>query len=234
MNLYDSLVGLITEKERGTMVEQPYGDYETAQSLAQAHEPELKRLLAQASGNNDKVITDIKSQESFDSKVGRGKAPERINDVLRASIYAHNQENMDRVLSRLRKRGRINKEEDRRVPDPDDPTGYHGTVHYLVEVGHRHPDLPPIMAEIIVMTKRAKAAKKEAHKLYDKHRDTIKKGGYGGGDEQGQDEEVERDMRLSKAIFNYANRAQRRLPKKGKERRLLRKEEKALQRGVEA
>lgn len=227
MSLYDELAGLVTERERGVMVEQPYSDYEAAAKLAQAHEPEFRRLLKQASGGSDRVETDIKSQKSFDSKITRGKAPERINDVLRGSIYAHNQEDMQKALKRLRKRARINREEDRTIPDPNDPTGYHGTVHFLVEVGHKHPELPPIMAEIIVMTKRAKAAKKEAHKLYNKHRETIAKDP-GAADNP----EVAKDMRISKAIFNYANRAQKKLPKKGKARRLLKKETRKVQQGV--
>lgn len=197
-DLFEDLMTLsnpILEREQGSLEVNPYQDYDTARELAEKHLPEYERLLKKAlSGRKGKVLTDIKSSESFDSKLRRGKTPEEVKDVLRGTIVVARERDLHKVARDLQKLAIVNKAQ--YFDEPDDEYGYHGAWHIDIEIGKGDER---IIAEVQIKTGRLKSYAEPAHDIYSDTREEKKAGKLTPDDPR---------LKESRKIFLAANRPQ--------------------------
>lgn len=190
------LLRLIIERVGGKMKVQPFNDYQTAVALAKAALPEYTRILKRAASGRGKVITNIKSEESWNDKtVARGKPANKIKDILRGSIIVPDDKTLDAVVEDLTKFAIVNDIDHKSVAK--DEFGYYGPWHIDIEVGDGDQ---AIIAEVIIMTKRALAAKHESHQIYGRLR----------SDKSVPYEKSNEAMKDSRGLWDYANRPNRR------------------------
>lgn len=135
-----------------------------------------------------KILVDIKSKESFvDKVVNRGKAAEKITDLLRAAILLNDEKEVNDAVAQVKK-DFIVAEYEKKAKGGDQEYGYYGSHHFLV-------DIDGMLCEIQVMTKKLWAYKKQAHKIYGKYRS--------GNDANSAAAQL--DKQLSKRLFDKGN-----------------------------
>jgi ppGpp synthetase/RelA/SpoT-type nucleotidyltranferase len=148
---------------------QPFTTKPEALALADEAMPSFERILKRACPSNAKVKTGIKPEESIDNKLHRWSHPSigrditTMFDVLRGMIIVDDEEAALDVVHKLSRGPVVAKYEYK--DKPKDQYGYYGSHHldlYLPEF--------KIVAEIQIMTRRLKAVKSIAHKIYSKHR----------------------------------------------------------------
>lgn len=146
---------------------------------------------------NAKILVDVKSMSAFlDKVVKRGRPASDVTDVLRSAILTETDDGSEKVVKNIKKRFKVAKYI-KKEPGTDPKFGYHGSHHFkvLVEQHDKNRPMPPILAEIQVMTKRLWAFKEEAHLIYQKYRSV-----------KDADEKVKKmDQALSKLLFQKAN-----------------------------
>jgi ppGpp synthetase/RelA/SpoT-type nucleotidyltranferase len=171
---------------------QPFTTKEEAVRISTEALPAFKRILLRAAPSGSKVKAGIKPDESIDSKLKRWSHPS-INrdittmfDVLRGMIVVEDEEAAKRVVDFLSRGPVVAKYEYK--SHPKDAYGYYGSHHldlYLPEFR--------TVAEIQIMTRRLKAYKGVAHKIYTKHREN-------------QNGPPPEEAARSRQIFSLANR----------------------------
>lgn len=143
---------------------QPFKTYDKAKGLAKEREDKFYDGLREAADGH-KVMTDIKSEESFKNKtVKRGKDAE-VGDVLRGAILVDKEEQILEVTKRLKKIFVIKKVDYKTKPDK--PFGYYGAEHLDVIIDG-------MICEIQIMTRRLWHYKHKQHKIYQKYRGETK------------------------------------------------------------
>jgi hypothetical protein len=133
----------------------------------------------------------VKSFRSVASKVIARKriSLERINDLVRATIYFNTQEQVeDFVKDVQRKMPTFNHEVKKK--GSDELFGYFGSHHLILVVNG-------IQCELQVMTRRLETHKNEAHKIYGSVRDTLAS--------KGKEAVPVKTLRRSKELFSRGN-----------------------------
>ena len=163
--------------------------YAIALQHAKSGYKELNRKL-QHVARGAKVVIKIKPEESFVNKVSRGKNPALIKDVLRSAVMAKTDEEVKLIVQGIKKKFKIGREEfKKKGSDPE--YGYHGSYHFIVDIGG-------MWAEIQVMTSKLWAHKKAAHKIYKKYRSNPTS-------DQANSEHERLDKNLSKHLMSKGN-----------------------------
>ena len=148
---------------------QPFTTKPEALALANEAMPAFKRILRRAAPSNAKVRVGIKPEESIDNKLHRWSHPSigrditTMFDVLRGMIVVDDEGAALDVVHKLSRGPVVAKYEHK--DKPKDEYGYYGSHHldlYLPEF--------KIVAEIQIMTRRLRAAKKIGHQIYSQHR----------------------------------------------------------------
>lgn len=130
---------------------------------------DFKRGMQRAGSTKQaKVLFDIKTPKSILSKMVRGKNITEMHDILRGAILAKDEEDVKQIDKNLKKVFKIYEREVKEFKG-DKNYGYHGSYHYLVEVGDG------VLAEIQLMTKGLWNLKHEAHHIYTMTREKLKK-----------------------------------------------------------
>ncbi len=140
--------------------------YHRAAKMASDKLSEFNRKLKLSTKkiNNEKILVDVKSRNSFIEKTTkRNVQANKITDLLRAAILVHLPPHVDIVKKNIEKIFTVVRHEYKTANNT--AGGYYGAHHFLVNVGD-----DPIVAEIQLMTKRLWAYKNEAHKIYDKYK----------------------------------------------------------------
>lgn len=130
--------------------------YMTAALKAIDREAKFRALLQAVAPSDAQTITNIKSFDSFTSKVRRGKAPNEIHDVLRGAILCGDDDDINVTVNRLQAYARI-VELDRKVTEND--YGYAGACHVKII-------LQGMIVEIQIMTKKLWQYKEWSHTFY--------------------------------------------------------------------
>lgn len=173
--------------------------YNAAASVANSLKHKFLKWLRMASqkARNVKILVDVKSMDAFiDKVVKRGRPASDVTDVLRSAILTETNDGAEAVVKNIKKKFKVAKYV-KKEAGTDPKFGYHGSHHFkvLVEQMERDRKMPPIFAEIQVMTKRLWNYKEEAHLIYQKYRSV-----------KDADKRMQKmDQELSKHIFKKAN-----------------------------
>lgn len=126
-------------------------------------ERKLSRLLKRVAPKDSKILIDIKKEDAFvDKVVNRGKAADKITDVLRSAVLVENQDELDKLIANIEKYATIYEHEVKNEHE-DKEYGYHGSHHFLITIDD-------VLIEVQAMTKRLWAYKLPAHDIYNKWR----------------------------------------------------------------
>lgn len=155
------------EKEKDGV--QPFKSYDAAKKLSLRIEDEFKEKL-EASADGNEVVIDLKSEKSFEDKTDdRGKDPEKVFDVLRATILVDDKDDIFDIIDNMKKHFEIKKIEHNTKPDE---YGYYGPSNVDVV-------LRDMICEVQIMTHKMWKIKydttvagtgKSPHDLYKKYR----------------------------------------------------------------
>ncbi len=156
-------------EKKGKDRDQPFHTYGAAKKLATSLEEEFEEKLHAAADGN-KVVVDIKSKASFEDKTeDRDKEPEKVFDVLRATILVYDKDDIFDIIDNLGQHFEVKKIEHNTKPDE---YGYYGPSNVDVV-------LRGMVCEVQIMTHKLWKAKYETtvkgtddcpHDLYKKHR----------------------------------------------------------------
>lgn len=152
---------------RISVPKQPFTNKAEALALAEKALPSFIRTMKRACPKDGKIKYGIKPAESIDNKLARWKSKGRdittMFDVLRGMIIVADEEEAVEVVDELSRGPVVAKAEHK--DHPQDQFGYYGSHHLDLY-------LPAfkMVAEVQVMTRRLKAAKNVAHKIYAQHR----------------------------------------------------------------
>ncbi len=176
---YDAIFSesVLLEREKSSLTAQPWdavstankskeridaeiqSTYEKAAKYANDAKEEFVRLMKYVASEPDKILVDVKSFKSFLNKaVDRNRQTNQITDFLRGAILAPDDEEVAKIVNRLKKAAKIVKYE-YKAPREGGSLGYYGSHHFDVEVGG-------IIAEIQVMTRKLWTYKAVAHDIY--------------------------------------------------------------------
>lgn len=164
--------------------------YDKIQAKAVHSSTKFLRMMKVATRrlNDPKILVDIKKKDAFvDKVVNRGKAANKITDLLRAAILLDDEAAVNAAVSQIKK-DFVVAEYEKKAKGGDKEYGYYGSHHFLVEID-------AMLCEIQVMTKKLWAYKKQAHKIYGKWR----------SDKDANNAAKQLDLQLSRDIFNRGN-----------------------------
>jgi ppGpp synthetase/RelA/SpoT-type nucleotidyltranferase len=163
--------------------------YRNAYQIVFETEKKLSRLLKRVAPKDSKILIDIKKEDAFvDKVVNRGKSPEKITDVIRSAILVETQDDLQKLISNLKKYADIYEYEEK-IEKEDPEYGYHGSYHFLISIDN-------VLIEVQAMTKRLWAFKEPAHQIYSKWR-SVK---------EFDNRIAKKDKQQSKILFKKGNK----------------------------
>lgn len=133
--------------------------YEKAHERAQELLPRFKSLLEPFVPSDSRLLTDIKSKNSFVRKHNRKQA-RKIHDVLRAAILTQTKDEAHNVAEKIKKALKVVEFDFKEHPDQDVcATGYYGAFHIKIK-------LADMICEVQIMAETLWIYKERSHASY--------------------------------------------------------------------
>lgn len=168
-------------------------DYVKSTRAKETFDRILKRTAA---GKNPKIMTDVKTHDSFIDKSFLRKKGYNLDDVLRGAILVADEKALNETIKNIYKNFDVfehDVKERETGLDKDADYGYFGSHHFAVQI-----EGTGVVCELQVMTRKLWAYKHEGHKIYVKTRSK--------GASNMSDEVRAREMERSREIFKLGNR----------------------------
>lgn len=138
-------------------MQQPWNDYGQAVTILLTKKEKFTHLLQSVLPRDADLLINMKSHESFLSKLTRKPIGE-IHDVLRAAILTNSNQEVFDITDRLKEISNVIECDYK--DEPDGKTGYYGACHLKIQIDN-------VICEVQIMTKVLWSMKEILHNRYE-------------------------------------------------------------------